>query len=86
MDKWFFYDARIKRCVEDMRRGGLNDVQIGWIIYEIRAKSIQEERLRMDEIYRNNPPRFNVTGFDIADMLEDCKYDLMLEDCKYDLL
>lgn len=73
LDHGFIF--RCRRPIDDMRRAGMNDVIIGWVIYEIRAAAIQEERLRLEIVTARNPPNFNVTGFDIADQIGEAKAD-----------
>ncbi len=44
--------------VKDMRMHGISDNTIAIWIQEIRAAAIFEERLRLESVYRNNPPEF----------------------------
>ena len=69
MDHNFFYG--IKDAIRTMREAGMNDVLIGWVIYEIRAQAIHSESRRLEDLRAANPPSFSVTGFEIAEMIKD---------------
>lgn len=62
--------SRIGSAVETMRRAGMNDVLIGWVIYDIRAAALQSESLRLEALRAANPPSFAVTGFQIAELIK----------------
>ena len=48
----------LKEKAYAMRAAGINDSNIAVIIGEIRTHSIQEERMRQEDVVRKNPPSY----------------------------
>jgi len=69
MDDNFLFG--IRDAIRTMREAGMNDVLIGWVIYEIRAQAIHSESRRLEALRAANPPSFSVTGFEIAGMIKE---------------
>ena len=68
LDRNFLFGCR--RAIDDMRRHGMNLTIIGCALQEVRAAAIQEERLRLEVLLRNNPPS-HPAGTYIAEQLEE---------------
>ena len=58
------------RSIEDMRNAGMSLTFIGCALQEIRAAAIQEKRLRVEALLRNNPPH-HPAGTYICEQLEE---------------
>lgn len=62
--------ANIVRAVTDMRRAGLTEADIACIVGDIRAAAITEERLRLEMVLKEHPPK-HPTWVEMRDALVD---------------
>lgn len=58
-----------RKSIEEMRRAGMNDISIGWVIVDIREAALFEEKIRFERLMAENPRKAGLNGFEVAEQI-----------------